>query len=247
MFKSSTAYPIRLAIDTSTEACSVAIQTPNGQIVDASSHTQSTHHAQAILSLIEQILQKANLALTDIQDIAVSIGPGSFTGVRAGIATTQGLAYGLNIPVIPMGTLDLVALGTQPEGLVHVIMDARMQQFYVASFHWVDKRLVTTEAASLLSAPALLTYLSLTKEVSDVQLVGTGLSLIQDQLSWLDSKSFSLPQVSHYPQAKNLLAYLNQLPMEAINSVSPMELVPLYVRNEVAVVKEAVMPAFPLR
>lgn len=242
MLKSSTAYPIRLAIDTSTEACSVAIQTPNGQIIDAS-HTQSTHHAQAILPLIEQILQKANLTLTDIQDIAVSVGPGSFTGVRAGIATAQGLAYGLNIPVIPIGTLDLVALGTQPVGLVHVIMDARMQQFYVASFNWVDKRLVTIEAASLLSAPALLAYLSLTKELSDVQLVGTGLSLIQDQLSWHDSRSPAQSEISDYPQAKNLLTYLNQHP-EAIKAISPMELVPLYVRNDVAVAKEAGMTQF---
>ncbi len=239
MLKPPHSFAVRLAIDTSTEVCSVAIQTRDGTIIDAT-HSQSTHHAQAILPLIEQILAKANLVLTDIQDIAVTVGPGSFTGVRAGIATAQGLAYGLDVPVMPIGTLDLVALGTHRKGLVHVILDARMQQFYVASFYWVDEKLITKEPACLLSEPTLLTYLSSSQNISDVQLVGTGISLIQDKLSWFDVTLASRAQVSHYPQAKNLLKYLNQHPLESIN---PMELAPLYVRNDVAVVKKVVMPA----
>lgn len=234
MPESSIMHPIRLAIDTSTETCSVAIQTSNGQIVEAS-HSQSTHHAQAILPLIEGLLKKANLKLSDIQDILVSIGPGSFTGVRAGIATAQGLAYGLSIPIIPIGTLDLVALGTHPVGMVHVVMDARMQQFYVASFEWVQGELMTKEAACLLSTPDLLNYLS-RQRLDDAQLVGTGLSLIQDKLTWFDAISDTQSQASHYPQAKNLLKYVNQHSLVAIN---PMALVPLYVRNDVAKVKQS--------
>lgn len=227
--KSSGSYPVRLAIDTSTEACSVAIQTLNGQIVDAT-HSQSTHHAQAILPLIEHLLQKANLVLADIQDIAVSIGPGSFTGVRAGIATAQGLAYGLNIPVIPIGTLDLVALGTHPVGLVHVIMDARMQQFYVASFDWVQGEIMTKRAACLLTMPELLNYLP--QKLENTRLVGTGLPMIQDKLMLSDFKSDSK---LHLPQAKNLLHYLNS---HTIKAISPMDLMPLYVRNDVATIKQ---------
>lgn len=228
-----TSYPVRLAIDTSTEVSSVAIQTSNGKIIGAS-HSQSTHHSQAILPLIEQILQKANLALTDVQDIAVSVGPGSFTGVRAGIATAQGLAYGLSIPVIPIGTLDLVALGTDPVGRVHVIMDARMQQFYVASFEWVEGELKPKNPACLLSMPDLLNYLS-NPGLENAQLVGTGLILIQDKLAVLGAHSASQSQLSHYPEAQNLLNYLNQHSLKAIN---PMVLEPLYVRNEVAKVKQ---------
>jgi tRNA threonylcarbamoyladenosine biosynthesis protein TsaB len=147
-------YPVLLAIDTTTEICSVAIQTPLGDMIHAE-HSQSTHHAQAILPLIEKLLNQAKLILADIEFIAVSVGPGSFTGVRAGIATAQGLAYGLGIKVIPMGTLDLIALGLPQEGQVQVISDARMQQFYVGGFEWQEGRLATIQAPCLLSETEL--------------------------------------------------------------------------------------------
>ncbi len=235
---------IFLAIDTSTEICSVAIQTPSGDIFEAA-HTQSTHHAQAILPLIERILSQANLGLADLNYLAVSVGPGSFTGVRAGIATAQGLTYGLNIPVIPIGTLELVALGANHSGHVQVIMDARMQQFYVASFKWEGDTLVTVQTPCLLSEPELLAYLSKNlPEHPDTQLLGTGLMLVQDKIFLHVSSATQIntqPDLNR-PQAKNLIKYLNQQ-VRARNlselAIKPAELVPLYIRNDVAAVKRS--------
>ncbi len=233
-------YPIFLAIDTSTEICSVAIQTATGEIIEAA-NTQSAHHTQAILPLIDQILKKAALSLSAIQYITVSVGPGSFTGVRAGIATAQGLAYGLTIPVIPFGTLDLVALGvaTKANDQVQVIMDARMQQFYVAGFKWeasTDSLLITQQPC-LLSEAELAVYLSQSlKQNPDTRLVGTGLKLmnINTELNHPDYDD------DHYPQAKNLILYLNKqsarLNLDNL-AIKATDLEPRYVRNQVAILK----------
>ena len=231
-------YPIFLAIDTSTEICSVAIQTATGEIIEAA-NTQSAHHTQAILPLIDQILKKAALSLSAIQYITVSVGPGSFTGVRAGIATAQGLAYGLTIPVIPFGTLDLVALGvaTKENDQVQVIMDARMQQFYVAGFKWEASTdsLLSTQQPCLLSEAELAVYLSQSlKQNSDTRLVGTGLKLINI------NTELNHPDYDHYPQAKNLILYLNKqsarLNLDNL-AIKATDLEPRYVRNQVAILK----------
>lgn len=234
---------IFLAIDTSTEICSIAVQRAGGEIIEAT-HTQSTHHAQVILPLIEQVMSQANLALADLDYLAVSVGPGSFTGVRAGIAMAQGLAYGLNIPVIPIGTLELVALGVNPIGHIQVIMDARMQQFYLGGFKWEEGKLLVTQTPCLVSEPELLAYVS--KNLSadpNTQLLGTGLSLIQDKILpyLLSSSQINAQADLNRPQAKNLIKYLNdQVSTGHLSSlaIKPSELVPLYIRNEVAQVKQ---------
>jgi tRNA threonylcarbamoyladenosine biosynthesis protein TsaB len=238
-----TGYPVLLAIDTTTEICSVAVQTTLGKITEAS-HSQSTHHSQAILPLIEQILKKAQLTLKQVEYILVTVGPGSFTGVRAGIATAQGLAYGLNIPIIPFGSLDLVALGMPHTGQVQVVMDARMQQFYAASFKWEgDDKFVNIQPPCLCTETELLEHLSIYEPSghANIALVGTGIALIQDKLHSLPYIHINTNKTLNYPQAKNLIDYLNKPAL--ISDLSPlaikaMSLSPLYIRNEVATPKK---------
>ena len=99
-----------LAIDTATEAMSVALH-------DAS--TVCAHrfeligrgHAERVLPLVQEVLAEQGWALSDLTALAVGRGPGAFTGVRIGISVAQGLAYGLGIPVVGVSDLEAVAVG----------------------------------------------------------------------------------------------------------------------------------------
>jgi len=97
-----------LAIDTSSAWCSVALSL--GESDPISRHQPVAAGAsQLLLPWIEEMLQASNLTMTDLDAIAIGIGPGAFTGVRLGVAAVQGLALAANLPVIPITSLDAIA------------------------------------------------------------------------------------------------------------------------------------------
>ncbi len=93
------------------------------------------NHAETVLPLIDNVLKKAGLSLSEISALAVSIGPGSFTGLRIGLSTVKGLAYGWKIPVVGVPTLHAVAARvTEWDGLICPFLDARKKEVYAALF-----------------------------------------------------------------------------------------------------------------
>lgn len=128
-----------LAIETATAACSVAIVEGERQWERFEVIPQG--HTQRIFSMIREVLAEGGYALDDMEAIAVSRGPGSFTGVRIGIGVAQGLGYGLGKPVYPISTLAALAYQGREkeedqaqEQLVCVLLDARMQEYYGAIY-----------------------------------------------------------------------------------------------------------------
>lgn len=97
-----------LCIETSADLCSVALSA-NGEEIAISNCTDTKSHAQKILILIEQILNGVNLKLGNLSAIAISAGPGSYTGLRIGYATIKGLCLALDIPLIEINTLFAMA------------------------------------------------------------------------------------------------------------------------------------------
>ena len=95
-----------LAIETSTEACSVALHCMSGTVSRYVEEPRS--HTQLLMPMIESVLSEAGIKPIELDAIAVAIGPGSFTGLRIGFAATQGLAFGLDIPVIPVSSLQIM-------------------------------------------------------------------------------------------------------------------------------------------
>ena len=95
-----------LAVETSTDACSVALRTVGGDVFKYAQEPRS--HTKLVIPMIQDVLSEASLALSDLDAIAIAIGPGSFTGLRIGFAAVQGLAYGLNIPVLPISSLEVM-------------------------------------------------------------------------------------------------------------------------------------------
>ena len=100
-----------LNIETSTKACSVAIHKNGNLIALKESVTENFSHSEKLLVFVEELIENSQIKLSDLSAIAVSMGPGSYTGLRIGVATAKGLCYGLNIPLISISTLKSMSLG----------------------------------------------------------------------------------------------------------------------------------------
>lgn len=126
-----------LALDSSTDACSVALYA-NGQL-DARFELAAKSHTQRLLPMVDELLGDNKLKLHDLDAIAFGRGPGSFTGLRICMGIVQGLAFGAQLPVIPVSTLEAMALGyyrANPKISlpVFVSLDARMDEVYWGLF-----------------------------------------------------------------------------------------------------------------
>ena len=129
-----------LNIETSTEVCSVAL-TSEGQVLDHSENYEGQTHATLLSQYVRQALQYARTREVPIDAIAVSIGPGSYTGLRIGLSEAKGLAFGLNVPLIGVNTLQLLSVSAMfnhfidEDKLLYVPMiDARRMEVYTAAY-----------------------------------------------------------------------------------------------------------------
>ena len=116
-----------LALDTSTHACSAALFI-DGEICERFELTPKAH-TKLLLPMIDSLLAEANLKLTQLDALAFGCGPGSFTGLRIATGVVQGLAFGADLPVVPVSTLAALAQPFLPE-LAFVAMDARIGEIF---------------------------------------------------------------------------------------------------------------------
>lgn len=128
-----------LQIDTATEVCSVSLSL-NGQVVSVIDATEPNLHASKLTVFIDQLLQEANVTYKDLHAVAVSKGPGSYTGLRIGVSTAKGICYALDIPLLAVNTLESMYTGyaglqelTQ-DALYIPMLDARRMEVYMMIF-----------------------------------------------------------------------------------------------------------------
>jgi tRNA threonylcarbamoyladenosine biosynthesis protein TsaB len=119
-----------LALDTSSDACSVALWTDDTLL---ERYETGNQHSGRILSLVQAVLAESGHALTQLDAIAFSRGPGSFTGLRIGAGVTQGLAFGADLPVLPVSSLAALAQGLAADKVL-AALDARMNQLYWGAY-----------------------------------------------------------------------------------------------------------------
>ena len=129
-----------LNIETSTEVCSVAL-TSEGQVLDHRENYEGQTHATLLSQYVKEMLDYARSREMKIDAIAVSIGPGSYTGLRIGLSEAKGLAFGLNVPLIGVNTLQLMTVSTmfnhfiEEDRVLYVPMiDARRMEVYTAVY-----------------------------------------------------------------------------------------------------------------
>lgn len=138
-----------LAFDTTLGACSVALWA-DGAVRAADFRLQQQGHAEALFPMIEAVCAQAGVALAGVDALAVTVGPGTFTGVRIGLAAARGLRLALRGPVIPIPTLQAIAATAargRTDGATLVVHDARRDEVYVQAFDGVLRPM--TESAVL--------------------------------------------------------------------------------------------------
>jgi tRNA threonylcarbamoyladenosine biosynthesis protein TsaB len=224
-----------LAIDTSTAWCSVALSLADTRLMR---HEKvSSGASQLLLPWIDDLLQEGAIAMSDLDVIAIGVGPGAFTGVRLGVAAVQGLAIATKLPVLPIVSLDAIAaqLVITPQFLetkAHtflVAVDARMGEVYWARYHTqldsLPKRLGNIE----LTTPEMV-------ELAGIEfLAGSAINEFGHRL--LGSEDVRLPN-THLNRtigvdALGVLACAEQMWAQGLQQDVHL-LEPLYVRNKVA-------------
>ncbi|MFK7907097.1 MAG: tRNA (adenosine(37)-N6)-threonylcarbamoyltransferase complex dimerization subunit type 1 TsaB [Chitinophagales bacterium] len=154
-----------LCIDTTTENCSVAL-TKNGTLFAEKEQRKGQHHAGMLTLLIEQVLAESSITMSDLAAIAVSDGPGSYTGLRIGASTAKGLCYALDIPLIAVDTLKAMAFEgvhtyreTYDDFYCIPMMDARRMEVYTAVYN-SDLQEVEDKYAKIIDKDSFDSYLS---------------------------------------------------------------------------------------
>jgi tRNA threonylcarbamoyladenosine biosynthesis protein TsaB len=148
-----------LSIETSTATCSVAIH-EEGTLVSLSELKEPGAHAERLMLLVEEVISDSKLEFADLDAIAVSEGPGSYTGLRIGVSTAKGLSFGLGKPLLGINTLKALAsaVPTYEGDLVIPVLDARRMEIYREVF---DFRLDSVEGlnSEILSEDSFLNFL----------------------------------------------------------------------------------------
>ncbi|MFO7294866.1 MAG: tRNA (adenosine(37)-N6)-threonylcarbamoyltransferase complex dimerization subunit type 1 TsaB [Caldicoprobacter sp.] len=221
-----------LAVETSSAVISVAIVDEQRLLAEYILN-QERNHSQKLVPAVEQVLEDASLALKDIDVFGVAYGPGSFTGLRIGVATVKGLAQALNKPVVGIPTLDGLAFNLAGAGgLICPIMDARRAQVYTSVYRWSGDRLERMEDYMAVSIEKLMEVLNGWNE--PVYFCGDGIfayrSVIEEKMG--GRAMFAPP--THAMQRASSVAWLALERALAGDTQNYWELQPFYLRKSQA-------------
>lgn len=170
-----------LALDSSAIAATVAL-CEDGRLLAEYTVNNGNTHSETILPMVESVLAHFALTPSDIDLFAVSCGPGSFTGVRIGVATVKGLAFGRKAPCVGVSTLEALAENARVcRGLICPVMNARRSQVYTALFRSDGKTLTRLLPDSAMSLTELDGLLSVYGE--EVAFTGDGYGLLADSIT----------------------------------------------------------------
>jgi len=161
---------ILLNIETSTTNCSVSLSKGGETLVLKEDYNDNFSHAERLHVYIDEVLKEANLELSNLNAIAISKGPGSYTGLRIGVSAAKGLCYALDIPFVSVFTLESLAHQINVEDRVIVSMlDARRMEVYSAIFNSEHQQIRETQA-QILDKSSFAEYL----EKGKVYFIGNG-------------------------------------------------------------------------
>lgn len=127
--------PVILAIETATRLCSVAVGRDGTMLCERELESDKHIHAEKVNVFIDEVISEAGLTLSDLDAVAVGIGPGSYTGLRIGLSAAKGLCFGLEVPIIGISTLETLAVAAGARGkLVWSMIDARRMEVFAQPF-----------------------------------------------------------------------------------------------------------------
>ncbi len=222
-----------LGIDTSTSCGSVGL-IHDDRVVSEYILNIPVTHSERLLGAIELVLREARYATEDLDGWAISLGPGSFTGVRIGVSTVKGLAFATQKPVAGVSTLDVLASQISPTSyLICPVIDARKREVYVAFYRYVEGTVLKRQSEYEAIGPE-----DLMKRIKERTIfVGDGVKTYGDNLRR------SLPSLALFPPAPLHVPHgsvVAKLGLELLRKGESLDLAkfkPLYIRPSEAEVK----------
>ena len=217
-----------LALDTVTEACSVALWTEEG--VFSRFKEMGRGHAEEVLGMVDAVLLEAGVTLSSLDGIAAGVGPGAFTGVRISVSAAQGLAFGADLPVVPVTSLEALACQVLQGGIGQILacLDARMGEVYWAAYRTDNERGVSAVAAPTVGPAASV----VTPFEGSFGGIGRGFDAYP-VLQSLPGLLLALGASRALPDARDM-ARLGAVRLALGEGIDPAELTPVYVRDKVA-------------
>lgn len=223
--------PTILHIETATDVCSVALSR-GAEVIGLKEEAGGNNHAKHLLPFVEEALKQGGCTVKDLDGVAVSVGPGSYTGLRIGVSTAKGIAYTAGIPVMAVGTLESIAQGareswtdtsTEPLQIVPML-DARRMEVFTTRYDF-DMQSLEEVSAKIVDENTFAELLSEHK----VLFCGNGMPKCREILSANPNAFFAEVSVS----AKNMLpAALRKWQNSDFENVAYFE--PFYLKEYVA-------------
>lgn len=223
--------PIIIHIETATDVCSVALSRGT-EIIGLKEEAGGNNHAKNLLPFVDEVLKQSGVNMTEINGVAVSIGPGSYTGLRIGVSTAKGIAYTAGIPVMAISTLESIAQGaktlwsgtsTETVQIVPMI-DARRMEVFTTRFSY-DMRPLEDVSAKIIDQNTFSELLSEQKML----FCGNGMPKCHELLSAFPNACFTDAPVS----AKNMLpTAIRKWQKQEFENVAYFE--PFYLKEYVA-------------
>lgn len=226
-----------LAIDTATEGCSVCLW-QEGQGLSRM-QVQPRKHAELILPMIDEVLAEAGITLNQIDTLAFGRGPGAFTGVRIATGVIQGIAYGTDLPVVPVSTLRALAQRAYVEQNATKVLsafDARMNEVYLGAFELKDDGLMQPVIDEMVIKPDAV------KINRDIDTNSTGVSWVGAGSGWAvyESQLFASLDLEFDQVFPEMITRADEIAVLAAadyklgKAVNAEKALPIYLRNEVA-------------
>lgn len=220
-----------LALDTATLVSSVALIKPDTMLAELTIQTKLTH-SELLMPHVAQLLSAARIQKSSLKGIAVSIGPGSFTGLRIGLASAKAMAYALNVPIIGVPTLTALAYNCPlPEGYLAPLLDAQKGNVYTALYSWQDGEIREDQPAHVGTFDQVLEQLSSLDK--PVVVMGEAAVMYQEKIKQAGQKIVLAPPHLIMPRA----ASVGLLGYKMFNSGvthEVMALEPVYIRRSEA-------------
>ena len=221
-----------LSIETSAGVASAAVTVGEKLVCEVAVNNKKTH-SQTLMPIIDKVLAQAEMQIEDIDVIAVSSGPGSFTGLRIGISTAKGLAHALGKPIVGISTLTAMAYCLPfCEYIIAPIMDARRSQVYNAVYEWKNGELEEIEPPRALSVDELCD--ELLKSDRKTVFVGDGVPVYREVIeNRLGGKAVFAPSCANMQRASALAPPAEKLFAKG-EVLTCYELKPVYLRKSQA-------------
>ena len=213
-----------LNIETSTTNCSVALFNELNLIDCIEENTEDYSHSKSLHVFIDSILKKNKISPKELSAISVGKGPGSYTGLRIGVASAKGLCYALDIPLIALETLEVLSQNVTEKGIAIPCLDARRMEVYSAVFDRKNSRIRDTKA-EVLSEELFKSYL----ENDNVYFIGNANRKIKEIITHKNANFID----DVYPSARQMgvLSY-NKFKSKQFEDLNDFE--PFYLKDFIA-------------